>query len=133
MNIDISQIGMTIVLEVKNVVSQERSRAFQILRHMADFACMRCKEGSPSADKRKHRSGRYKRGWRVDDRTNEYPASYVVTNTKYQIVHLLEDGTDDRKKIRTGKPTGCVDPNAPDRHNVSRAYNETIQVYENEF
>ncbi len=126
-NIDINQFGSTIVLSVKNTVAQERARVFQILRHMADLACMRCKEGSEV------NTGRYKRGWRVDDRTNEFPASYVVTNTKYQIVHLLENGTEERKKIRTGQSTGRVDPDAPERHNVQRAYNEAVQTYENEF
>lgn len=131
--IDISQFGSTIIIQLKTVATQERANALRVLRHMADLACMRCKEGSPEADKSKHRTGKYKRGWRVDDRTNEYPASYVVTNTKYQIVHLLENGTDERKKISTGQSTGRVDPNAPERHNVERAYNEAIQVYESEF
>lgn len=130
--IDIKQFGSTIVLSVRDIMVQERAHVFQILRHMADLACMRCKEGSPGADKSQHRTGRYKRGWRVDDRTNEIPASYVVTNTKYQIVHLLENGTEERKKIRTGQPTGRVDPDAPERHNVQRAYNEAVQVYEME-
>ena len=130
--IDIKMLGSTIQVSIKSAIGQERAHALRVLRHMADLACMRCKEGSPGADKSQHRTGRYKRGWRVDDRTNEIPASYVVTNTKYQIVHLLENGTEERKKIRTGQPTGRVDPDAPEQHNVQRAYNEAVQVYEME-
>ena len=131
--INVNQIASTIVVEVKNAVGTERARVMKILRHMADVACMRVKENSPEADKSQHRSGRYKRSWRVDDRTNEYPPSYVVSNSKYQVVHLLEDGTDEREKIRTGQSTGRVDPDAPERHNVKRAYEEVVQMYQDEF
>ena len=45
----------------------------------------------------------------------------------------MEDGTDEREKIRTGQSTGRVDPDAPERHNVKRAYEEVIQMYQDEF